>query len=140
MDNQLTDELLELIPITILLLIGWFLWKKRILRFSSGKYLDYTDSYTKRSCRATYKLFHGFKYFYFRFKKGSVVIVSYSAKVEKGTLTITLRNRKGELFKKTFSSDEGGKYQFAAEEKSYSIQIDGNNTQGSCFIEFQVEN
>ena len=118
--------------------VGWFLWKKGIIRFQVGTYLGYSQFHNHRSCRAKYKLFNGFKYFYFRFHKETIVILKYSVKVDKGTITINLRNKAGELFTKTFTEDAEGEYEFITESKWHSVQFVGHKTRGSYSAEFSV--
>ena len=138
LDTQLVEIFFGVIFTICIFVVGWILWKKGILRFRIGTYLGYSQSQTSRSCRANYKLFSGFNYFYFRFQKGATVILKYSVKVDKGTITINLRNKAGELFTKTFSEDEEGEYEFITESKWHSVQFDGHKTEGNYSAEFTV--
>ena len=78
------------------------------------------------------------KSFYFRFQKETTVTLKYSVKVEKGTITMNLRNKAGELLTKTFSEDEEGEFEFMTKSKWHSLHFDGHKTKGSYSAEFLV--
>ena len=69
--------------------------------------------------------------FYFRFQKETPVTLKYSVRVEKGTITMNLRNKAGELWTKTFSEDEEGEFEFMTKSKWHSLHFDGQKTKGS---------
>ena len=139
MDTQFLQIFFGVIYTSTLFIIGYILWKKRIIRFRFGSYVGFVNSHNNRSCRARYKLFSGFEYFYFRFQKGATVTLKYSVKVEKGTLTINLRNKSGEIYTKTFEEDGEGEHEFMTESKWHSIQFDGQKTKGSFSAELIVK-
>ena len=131
----------ELLGVALILIIGYILWKKGIIRIKIASYRKYTHFYNQNSCRASYQLFDGFDYFYFRFNKNLSIKMKYSVKVTKGTLTLIVLNKKGEsedkVFSKTFSDDEAGEFQFLTEAKYHSVKLVGDYTQGSCSVEFE---
>ncbi|WP_025027301.1 hypothetical protein [Caldalkalibacillus mannanilyticus] len=132
------DQYLQLIPFTILIIIAWVLHKKGILSFRITTKIKYVASYTPLSFKASYQTFDGFEYFYFRFKKGSKLTMKYTATVEKGTLTIELRNRKGHVFTEVITSDHEGEYHFTAQNLLHSIRLDGEKAGGACSVQFIV--
>ena len=138
LEAQLIQKILGIIYMVTLFAVFWILWKKGILRFRIGAYLGYTQFHNRRSCRAKYSLFNGEKSFYFRFQKETVVTLKYAVKVEKGTITMNLRNKAGELLTKTFSEDEEGEFEFMTKSKWHSLHFDGRKTKGSYSAEFLV--
>lgn len=136
MEEQLIQKVLGIIYVVTLFAVFWILWKKGILRFRIGAYLGYSQFHNRRSCRAKYSLFNGEKSFYFRFQRETTVTLKYSVKVEKGAITMNLRNKAGELLTKTFSEDEEGEFEFITKGKWHSLHFDGQKTKGSYFIKF----
>ena len=139
LESQLIQIFLGIIYMVTLFAVFWILWRKGILRFRIGAYLGYTQFHNRRSCRAKYSLFNGEKSFYFRFQKETSVILKYSVRVEKGTITMNLRNKAGEILSKTFSEDEEGEFEFITKNKWYSLHFDGQKTKGSYSAEFLDE-
>jgi len=84
----------ELLGVALILIIGYILWKKGIIRIKIASYRKYIHFYNQNSCRASYQLFDGFDYFYFRFNKNLSIKMKYSVKVTKGTLTLIVLNKK----------------------------------------------
>ena len=76
--------------------------------------------------------------FIFDFKRRRRLLLKYSVRVEKGTITMNLRNKAGELLTKTFSEDEEGEFEFMTKSKWYSLHFDGRKTKGSYSAEFLV--
>lgn len=136
LEEQLIQKVLGIIYMVTLFSVFWILWKKGILRFRFGAYLGYSQFHNRRSCRAKYRLFNGEKSFYFRFQKETTVTLKYAVKVEKGTITMNLRSKAGELLTKTFSEDEEGEFEFKTESKWHSLHFDGRKTKGSYSAEF----
>ena len=53
-------------------------------------------------------------------------------------MTITQRDKAGELFTTTCSEDEEGEYQFFTKRNWHTIQFNGYKTKGSFSAEFSV--
>jgi hypothetical protein len=138
LEAQLIQKVFGIIYMVTLFAVFWILWKKGILRFRIGAYLGYSQFHNRRSCRAKYKLFNGCRSFYFRFQKETPVTLKYSVRVEKGTITMNLRNKAGELLTKTFLEDEEGEFEFMTKRKWHSLHFDGQKTKGSYSAEFLV--
>ena len=77
--------------------------------------------------------------FIFDFKRRRSVTLKYAVKVEKGTITMNLRNKTGELLTKTFSEDEEGEFEFMTKSKWYSLHFDGHKTKGSYSAEILAD-
>ena len=139
MEAQLIQKAFGIIYMVTLFAVFWILWKKGILRFRIGAYLGYTQFHNRRSCRAKYRLFNGEKSFYFRFQKETTVTLKYAVKVQKGTITMNLRNKTGELLTKAFSEDEEGEFEFMTKSKWYSLHFDGRKTKGRYSAEILAD-
>jgi hypothetical protein len=120
----------------VIIIIIFILIKKGLIRVRTTTYGKYVLARTENQLDVSYKKFDGLEYYFFNFKKGQQITMNYLVFVERGALTIELKNKNREVFSKRFESSEQGEYTFVAENKRFSIDLVGEDTIGSCKITF----
>ncbi|MEK5070192.1 hypothetical protein [Sporosarcina sp. FSL K6-1508] len=127
----LTFQALALIfQFSLLGAIAYIIIKKGKLRVVTQ--IKYIYKRIGNRLNISYKIFNGFEYYYFRFKKHELLSISYDVTVEEGSFTLEWRDRKELLFKKKFTENEIGTFTFTTKHRIHSLKVIGEQTKGGC--------
>lgn len=131
---------MEFLGVIIIGIIFYILHQKGIVRIRSLTKLFWKATYTPSRYKVSYKKFDGVEYHRFLVKKGSKVTVSYDVTVEEGSLLIEFwRTTKKSYFRKEFTADESGAFCFRADDRMYTLRLEGFHTKGGCRVELEKD-
>ncbi|ALX48534.1 hypothetical protein [Lentibacillus amyloliquefaciens] len=126
----------ELIGLLIFIIIGFFLYKKGILKFIDVRKNKYFHNHRRNKLDISYEKFKGSDDYYFFLKKSEPFTFQFDVIVEEGSLTLELRSMKDLLYTKTFTADENGTFTFTATRRFHTLSVEGHDTKGSCHMKF----